>query len=190
MPDYMIQRKNIPYFFIFLLLFSLGAKNLNAQTELPLGYRKIKLGMSVEQVKELLQQDAIFGYHGDRDVSLLPGENRILIETDAKAGHVDSFLDRCWFQFSDDKLYIITINLNKEKIDHYSIFTTLCNKYGNPKNLNPEKSVWENNSITMSLERPLTIKYVDNATFEKLSKKSNVNNSVEEMTAEVFLEGL
>jgi len=186
----MNKHRNSIFIFLTFFLISLAANNLSAQNDLPSGYRKIRLGMSVDEVKKLLQQDSWFGYHGDRDVSLLPGENRILIETDAKAGHVDSFLDRCWFQFADDKLYVITINLNKEKIDHYSIFTTLCDKYGNPEKLNPEKSIWENSSVTMTLERPLTLKYVDNATFDKLSKKSNVNNSVEEMTAEMFLDGL
>ena len=178
-------RKIFPCLLVFLV-----ASALSAQNALPQGYRKIRLGMSVDEVKQLLQQDSLFGYHGDRDVSLLPGENRILIETYDLAGHVGSFLDRCWFQFADDRLYIITINLNREKIDHYSVFTTLCDKYGNPQKLTPEKSTWENSSITMTLERPLTLKYVDNATFEKLSKKSNVSNSVEEMTAEIFLEGL
>lgn len=176
---------------VFVLFFLFSARiAVNAQSSLPSGYGKIKLGMSVDEVKSLLKNNPLFGYHGDRDVSLLPGENRVLIETDAKAGHVDSFLDRCWFQFSNDKLYIITLTLNRDKIDHYSVFTTLCDKYGKPESLNPEKSTWKNSSVTMSLERPLTLKYVDNVTFENLSKKSNVDDSIEEMTAKTFLEGL
>ena len=48
---------------------------------LPQGYRSIKLGMSVEETKKALKADSLFGYRGERDVSLLPGENRMLIET-------------------------------------------------------------------------------------------------------------
>ena len=71
--------------------------------------------MSLDDVKELLQKDTRFGYRGDRDVSLLPGENRVLIETDTSRTAPYSYLDRCWFQFYEDKLYTITINMNRDK---------------------------------------------------------------------------
>lgn len=80
--------------------------------------------------------------------------------------------------------------MNKEKIDHYSIFTTLCKKYGNPGFLNPEKSVWENDSLSMSLERPLTLKYTDKTVLKKTSGQQNVEDSVPEMTAKMFLDTL
>ena len=97
-----------------------------AQAPLPRGYGGIELGMTLDEVKEKLKKNSEFGYHGDRDVSLLPGENRVLIETDTAAGHVNSFLERCYFQFYNEKLYIIIINVNRERMDHYSIFSTLC----------------------------------------------------------------
>lgn len=158
--------------------------------DLPKGYGGIELGMTLDEVKQKLQDNSEFGYHGDRDVSLLPGDNRVLIETDAEAGHVYSFLDRCYFQFYSGKLYIIIINLNSERMDHYSVFSTLCRKYGDPSSLSPEKSVWKSDSVTMSLERPLSLKYVDNKVFDELSSKSLVSPSGSEMTAEMFLEGL
>ncbi len=157
---------------------------------IPNGYGGIELGMPLDEVKDRLMKNSEFGYHGDRDVSLLPGENRILIETDAAAGHVDSFLDRCYFQFYDGRLYIIIININTERVDHYSVFDTLCKKYGNPASLSPEKSVWKNNGVTMSLERPLSLKYVDNKVFDELNSKSLVPKSGTEMTRDMFLEGL
>ncbi|MFA6855640.1 MAG: hypothetical protein WCR31_00395 [Treponema sp.] len=157
---------------------------------IPGGYGGITLGMSLDEVKDKLMKNSSFGYHGDRDVSLLPGENRILIETDSAAGHVDSFLERCYFQFYNNRLYIIIININTEKIDHYSVFSTLCKKYGDPVSLSPEKSVWKNNDVTMSLERPLSLKYVDNKVFAELNNKSLVQKSGTEMTQDMFLEGL
>lgn len=157
---------------------------------LPNGYGEVKLGMSLEAAKEALKKNTDFGYHGDRDVSLLPGENRVLIETDADRGLGSNFLNRCWFQFADDKLYIMIINVNREKMDYYSIFTTLCDKYGNPDSLNPEKAVWKSEAVTMSLEKPLTLKYVDNEKFEELQNKSNVPKGPVEITREDFLEAL
>lgn len=185
------MKKNllVEIFCLFLLFFSPHMIfSQNSSSQIPEGYGGIKLGMNLEQTKRALKNNIDFGYHGDRDVSLLPGENRVLIETDA--GKDFSFLERCWFQFYNDKLYTITININQEKMDHYSVFSELCKKYGNPKSVSPEKSVWENDSVTMSLERPLTLKYVDKKTFNELQGNSRVGPSATEMTREMFLEGL
>lgn len=171
------------FFLSTFLIFSIFAFSQN----LPKGYGGVELGMSVTQTKKKLKENSDFGYNGDRDVSLLPGENKILIETEA---FPDTFLERCWFQFFEDKLYSITINVNLEKMDYYSIFSTLCKKYGNPVSVNPEKSVWKNNSVQMSLERPLTLKYLDLKVFEKLQNQSTVGPSATEITREMFLESL
>lgn len=154
------------------------------------GYGGVELGMTVEQTKAKLKENSDFGYTGDRDVSLLPGENRTLIETDAVSGHSFGFLERCWFQFHNDSLYIITININQELMDHYSVFTALCKKYGDPVSLSPEKSVWKDENYSMSLERPLTLKYVNQKVFEDLQNKSLVSPSGREITRDMFLDGL
>ncbi|MBP5443531.1 MAG: hypothetical protein IKI90_06010 [Treponema sp.] len=173
-----------------LLAFLIPLGFLAAQSSLPDGYAGIHLGMSVDEVKEALKKDGQFGYRGDRDVSLLPGENRSIIETDTSRTAPYSFLDRCWFQFYEDKLYIITINIKTEKMDHYSVFSTLCNKYGLPSSLNPSKSEWVNDSVMISLERPLSIKYTDKKVFDSLMEQSRVDNAVIENNQQHFLEGL
>ena len=161
-----------------------------SQESLPHGYSKISLGMSVDEVKEALKSNAQFGYRGERDVSLLPGENRTLIETDTSRTAPYSYLDRCWFQFHDDRLYIITITMKAERMDHYSLFKTLTDKYGNPDSLSPSKSEWSDDSVIMTLERPLTIRYTDKQVFDDLQSKSLVEKSVTEQTKEMFLNGL
>ena len=163
---------------------------LAAQNSLPGGYAGIKLGMSIDEVKEALQKDGQFGYRGERDVSLLPGENRELIETDTSRTAPYSFLDRCYFQFNEGRLYIITINIKPEKMDHYSVFSKLCEKYGLPTTLNPSKSEWVNGSVIMALERPLTIKYTDKKVFDSLQEKSLADKAVIEKSQDHFLEGL
>ncbi len=163
---------------------------LYASEPLPNGYGGIELGMTIDEVKEILKKNPQFGYRGERDVSLLPGENRVLIETDSSLASPYSFLTQCWFQFYDGKLYIITINLNQTKMDHYSVFSTLCSKYGNPGALNPSKSEWKNDSVLMVLERPLTLKYTDRKVFDQLQQQALARESAAELTREQFLEGL
>lgn len=169
---------------------SQSSQNSQNVQNLPSGFRKIQLGMTLEEVKLALQKDSQFGYRGDRDVSLLPSDNQTLIETDTSRTAPYSFLDRCWFQFYEGRLYTITLNLKQEKLDHYSIFSTLCQKYGNPNSLDPEKSEWKNDSVIMTLERPLTLKYVDKNVFDELLEKSLVEKSAQEITREMFLDEL
>ena len=115
-------------FFSFLFLNSLFSQN-NSNSSLPNGFANIQLGMTVEETKDELIKNSDFGYKGDRDVSLVPDKQKVLIETNAQNGLGSKFLTTCYFQFYEDELYIITINMNKEKIDHYSIFKTLTEKY-------------------------------------------------------------
>ena len=156
---------------------------------LPNGYSSAKLGMSIDSLKDALKKDHQFGYRGDRDVSLSPSDGQYIVETDGSQFGF-SFLGRCWFQFSDDKLYIITLNLDRSKVDHYSVFSKLCEKYGNPDELSPQKSVWRDGDVIMSLEKPLTLKYVDAKTFDNKKNSSNVQKTTAENARDEFLDSL
>ncbi len=157
---------------------------------LPRGFGGVELGMSLDDAKDALKSNTDFGYAGDRDVSLLPGDARVLIETDSYNMQHHGFLTRCWFQFYEENLYSIIINFNPERIDHYSLYTTLVKKYGEPNDFSPERSVWKNGDVTMSLERPLSIKYIDNEISEKLVQQSLVQKNGFEITRERFLDSL
>ncbi len=157
---------------------------------LPRGFGGVELGMSLDDAKSALKSNSDFGYAGDRDVSLLPGDARVLIETDSYNMQHHGFLTRCWFQFYEETLYSIIINFNPERIDHYSLYTTLVKKYGEPNDFSPERSVWKNGDVTMSLERPLSIKYIDNEISEKLVQQSLVQKNGFEITRERFLDSL
>ena len=172
----------------FSLLLLIAFSALSAFS-LPNGYSGAKLGMSIDSLKEALKKDHQFGYRGDRDVSLSPSDGQYLIETDGSQ-YGFSFLGRCWFQFADEKLYIITLNLDRTKIDHYSVFSKLCEKYGNPNELSPQKSVWQDGDVIMSLEKPLTLKYVDAKAFESKKKSSNVQQTAAENARDDFLDSL
>jgi hypothetical protein len=176
--------------FIVLLFACVGATHAQTNVQfapLPAGYGDIQLGMTFYEVTDALARNSAFGYRGEPDVSLLPSPNRVLIET---AGPRTSVFERCWFQFYDERLYIITLSLNRTHTDHYSVFSTLCFKYGDPATLTSEKTVWQNDAVIMSLERPLTLRYVDAQVFQQLLDASSVDQSAAENMREQFLEGL
>ena len=176
------------FFISFLLIFSIYFFSFSE--DYPKGYKNIQLGMTFEDTKIALLKDSDFGYHGERDVSLIPGTKKTLIETDANYGHGSNFLERCWFQFYDDSLFIITINVNQQKMDYYSMFTTLCKKYGEPTDFNPQKATWQSQDVTFTLEKPLTLKYIDNEVFDMTQNYSNINASPTEITQQMFLDEL
>lgn len=178
------RKKSVVLIIFIFLITSAFSKDI------PTGYRGITLGMSLDETKDALLKDASFGYHGDRDVSLIPETNKILIETDANSGHGSIFLERCWFQFYDDELFIITININTQKMDYYSVFTKLTEKYGKPDTFSPQSATWKNENITMSLEKPLTLKYIDNDILKNTQNYSNIEESPEEQTRDMFLDEL
>ena len=72
------------------------------------------------------------------------------------------------FQFYNEKLYTIIVQMNPENIDYYSIYSSLIEKYGEPGLVDQKKAVWENEGVRLVLERPLTIKYIDTATFNEI----------------------
>ncbi len=156
----------------------------DAYSELPTGYRNLVLGMDFESAKEALKKDGIFGYRGERDISLLPGKNRTLIETSGSL-----YIKRAWFQFYENKLYIISIQMDTDKIDYYTVYTTLTEKYGEAKTIDPKKSIWKSESVSMILERPLIIKYIDMPTFTSIIEQHKDEKAYSDILREDFING-
>ena len=171
-------------------LFTLLLLSTQLAFALPSGFGKVKLGMSLDETKAALKSDPQFGYRGDRDVSLSPSDGESIIETETRRTAPYSFISKSWFQFSDKKLFVITMNLNEDKVDYYSVFSKLCEKYGDPNEISPRKSVWKSDSVMMSLEKPLTIKYVDYSAHNDKLASSNVSKTAAEQARDEFLESL
>lgn len=157
------------------------AKNFGAQA-LPASFRGIALGMDIETVKENLKADPLFGYRGERDLSLLTVPNRSSIETIGT-----SFISRAWFQFYEEALYTISLKLNTEKVDYYSIYSRFVQKYGEPLDINPHRAIWENETVRITVERPLTVKYLDRAVFNSLLEKAQREKTKSELSREEFI---
>ena len=139
--------------------------------------------MDIDQVKKALLADPLFGYRGDPDVSMLPQTHQYLIES---AG--PSYIRRAYFQFADKRLLTMIFVLDREKLDYFSLYSALSGKYGQPASLSPQEAVWQSDQVRLSLERPLTVKYIDQAAFAALVGKAGAPSDLENLSREKFIE--
>ena len=170
----------VPVFFIFLGL-PLGAQE-EAGDSIPRKFRNISLGMSLDDLKESLKNDNLFSFRGDRDVSLLPNREQSLVETTGL-----SFIRRAFFQLREGAVFIMAFSLDPRLVDHYSVYTSIVKQYGQPSQLDPSRAVWENDETRLTIERPLTVKYIDKQVFNSLVEESKTSESAEIRMREDFL---
>lgn len=154
------------------------------ESGIPRTFRNISLGMSMEAVKEVLKADGLFAYRGEPDVSLLPRPNESLIEVSGL-----SYVRRAFFQFHEDRLFVMIFSINESRMDHYSVFTNISSKYGKPQSLSPAESIWEDGVTRLSIERPLAVKYIDLGIFNSLREAGRLEQSWEELLRSEFLDG-
>jgi hypothetical protein len=158
-------------------------KDEKDEVKLPNQFRQIVLGMGLDELKAALLQDSMFNFRGDRDVSFLPAREESLVETSGS-----SFIKRAFFQLRDGALFIMAYTLNTGMMDHYSVFTDLVEKYGQPTYLDPKVAVWESDDIRVSIERPLTIKYIDKKVFNDIINESTLIQSKRVQQRQEFLD--
>jgi hypothetical protein len=148
----------------------------------PRSFRDLRLGMGLEDLKAALQADGLFRFRGDRDVSFLPSQEQSLIET---TGY--NYIRRAFFQLREGELFIMAFSLDNRMVDHYSVYTSFVEKYGEPQSLNPREAVWEDEDTRVAIERPLTVKYIDKRVFNDIVAKSKADESWELILREEFL---
>jgi hypothetical protein len=149
---------------------------------LPRSFRQIRLGMGLEDLKGALQGDGLFRFRGDRDVSFLPAREQSLVETTGS-----SYIRRAFFQLRDGELFVMAFTLDTALVDHYSVFSSFVDKYGEPEQLDPRQAVWESGDVRIAIERPLTVKYIDKAVFNDIIDESSVRESSAVRSREAFL---
>ena len=159
------------------------SNNESEEETLPSQFREMTLGMSLDDLKTALKEDTLFNFRGDRDVSFLPAREESLVEVSGF-----SFIKRAFFQIRDGAVFIMAFTLNTDMMDHYSVFTTLVEKYGAPSFLNPREAVWESEGIRLALERPLTVKYIDKKVFDDIISESSVIQSRRVKQRQEFLD--
>ncbi len=174
------------YILLMILLFlPLQAQEEQNVATLPTGFSSITLGMSFEEVSEALKNDGNFNYRGQPDVTMKESPDRSVIET---AGMV--FIRRAFFAFADDKLYAITLLMNPQRLDYFTLFTRLQEQYGEVTDLSPERAFWSNDSVQLSLERPLIIKYLDLNVLNALRDNGSASQGARIMSRDDFLASL
>ena len=151
--------------------------------ELPDGYRSLRLGMTLEELKESLLTEPRFDFRGDPDVSVRKSGTQSLIVSKGK-----SFIDTGYFQFDEGRLYLIILELDGEKMDFFTMQKRLTENYGTPGTLSPEGMSWSDEKTRISLEYPLTVKYLDLDTFNGFMEDEVRRKSFEEISRTKFLE--
>jgi hypothetical protein len=175
-------------FFIALVLLTSGLTPARGQeaapeeTETPLGFGSVRLGMTLDETRAALEEELSFDYRGEPEVSFLPRRERRLLEVQGR-----SFVRRGFFQFIDGRLYSIILDLNDDVLDHYGVYTQLTQKYGESTRLNPREIAWLFDEVRLTLERPLTVKYVDEAVYQRLLQEGAETESLREIVRDEFL---
>jgi len=141
--------------------------NAYAENGLPRQFREISLGMSLDALRDALQRDGMFSFRGERDVSFIPVREESLVETTGT-----SFIRRAFFQLRDGELFIMSFTINTDLMDHHSMFTHFVSRHGQPTYLNPREAIWEDGATRISLERPLTVRYIDRGVFDDIVSES------------------
>lgn len=168
------------YILFILLLIALPVYSQNSS--LPNGYRGILIGSTMDQVKIQLTEDDYLNYRGDPDVSMLLADKQTLIECKGYR-----HIDRGFFQFYNDKLYTITLILDRNEVDYHSIYRHFTEKYGKHNSLSPDRVVWESSDIRISIEKPLTIKYIGLNVYSEIVEKDTTEKAVQEQLLEEFI---
>ncbi|HOV12771.1 MAG TPA: hypothetical protein PK771_00640 [Spirochaetota bacterium] len=169
---------------IFLFFLSISFYNL-FPLELTDGYKDIKLGMSKEEVSNLLKKSFEFDAKREEVLSI-----RLEPDTEIITAKGFGFINVGYFHFNKDKLFQIFIKLNEKKIDYYALLKNNTNKYGNPKTLDPERAIWENSKTKIVIEKPATIKYLFLPVWNELIKKDHSTDDLNLEMRNKFLENL
>ena len=148
-----------------------------------LGFGDIHIGMSFPEVDQLLRSSGVFRYRGEADVSLSPGRERVVMEVEGF-----DYIRRGIFQFIDDQLFSITLILSQSTMDHFTLFTRFTERYGEPEQFGPRRIVWEDGQRRLTLERPLTVQYLDLIQFTERRDQGRAQESLRELSRELFLE--
>lgn len=137
----------------------------------------------MDQIKELLLTHGDFSYRGEPVVTLMEREGVQVIEAPGAF-----FIRYGYFQFENDLLVGITLEMNQSQLDHHRFFRHFYEKYGRPGKMNPLVARWEDESTYLLLERPLTIKYLERQSIEEALEGQREEISIMEMSREAYIE--
>lgn len=161
LPLKLIPYCNKIFFFLFIQssLFSLESKLNN-------GYKDIKLGMKMEEVKKIINTMTDFSPLKEEVLVVRTEPDTQIITTEGLG-----FIEMAYFHFHDDVLFQILLKLSEKKIGYYTLLKSLIEKYGPPLSLTPNKAYWTDDVTKIVIEKPCTIKYQYLPIWNNLTKK-------------------
>lgn len=170
---------------LILTVLALASPVLRAQSSerLQRSFRDVTLGADFASVDEAVQRDTLFAYRGEPDISLRISDGERVIDTRGR-----TFVDRAIFQFQQDALYTFSLYLNRRTLDYFQVFEQLRARYGEPILLDPSRAVWQDEFTRIEVERPLTVHYLDLATFEALRAERRRIEAAGDLARDAFLE--
>jgi hypothetical protein len=176
---------SLPLFLVFLF----SAPVLEAQdTALPRTFQGISLGMSRDALKATLNESSLFRTKEAQDdlltLSAISPSDENTLEMD---GVPHGFIRRAFFELHDEQVFTMSFVMDTALVDHYSVFMSLVNKYGEPSFLDPKRTVWQSDETWVAIERPLTVKYIDLSVFNALIADAYTQQSANAQRREDFL---
>lgn len=120
------------------------------------GFADLTLGASLAQITNRLARSAFFDFDQERDLSRIPLSQSALISVPGT-----DYIERGFLQFDGNALVSIQLILNSQRLDHFSLYRALSEKYGEATALTPQTTTWESKTTRILIERPLIIKYID-----------------------------
>ena len=175
----------VPLLLIVLLFASLSVPVWSQTTQVTLrrGFRDVTLGLPFAQVQERLAADSAFNYRGEPDVSMRLSDGEFVIDTRGRV-----YVDRGIFQFANGSLYSIALYLDRSHLDYFQVYEQLRTRYGEPTDLDPQRALWQDTATHIELERPLTVRYLDLATFEARRQDQRTLDAAEDVARDQFLQ--
>lgn len=172
-------KKIVPF-----LLLLLATAALSGQETLPEGYKNIRLGMTREEVEEILKTSSDF--ENREEVLTIRIEPDKQIITSEGYGYILIG----YFHFSQDSLYQIFIKLDHTKIGYYNLLKNFTSKYGAPPLFEPKRAQWENDSVRLVIEKPGTLRYIYLPVWNQLLKSDLSDQKIIEKNRRNFLDNL
>ena len=115
---------------------------------------------------------------------------RIEPDTEIISTEGNGFINLGYFHFNNDRLYQILLKIDEQKIGYYYLLKNLSEKYGKPSIFTPKKVSWENEKVKIVLEKPCTLKYVDNTIWDEIINRDQTSDAVIEQIRKKFVDDL
>ncbi len=151
--------------------------------QLSRGFRDIQLGMEFDAAEEAIAGDPAFDFRGRPDVSITLSDGEPTIDTNGR-----SFVRRGVFSFHRERLFTFSLYLSTQRLDYLQLYNQLRSRYGEPDDLDPRRAVWEDDATRITLERPLTVTFLDRVVFEERRDANRRDEALEDIARDEFLE--